>query len=81
MEKLKASEVLRAMQAGMEAEIQRKAAAKHYADRQGVVSQAMASRCATLHPPNPPLPVWRMTKQWRRLLLPRGNNRRKLLQR
>jgi len=43
VEKLKASEVLRAMQEGMEAEIQRKAAAKQYADRQGVVSQAVAS--------------------------------------
>ena len=77
MEKLKASEVLRAMQEGMEAEIQRKAAAKQYADRQGVVSQAMASRCHP-HPPHPARTVWRMTKQWRRLLLRRVSNRRKL---
>jgi len=43
VEKLKAAEVLRAMQEEMEAEIQRKATARQYAERQGVVSQAMAS--------------------------------------
>jgi len=43
VDKLKAAEVLRAMQEEMEAEIQRKATARQYAERQGVVSQAMAS--------------------------------------
>merc|ERR1711971_268006 len=43
VEKLKAAEVLRAMQEEMEAEIQRKATARQYVERQGVVSQAMAS--------------------------------------
>merc|ERR1711971_1319327 len=40
VEKLKAAEVLRAMQEEIEAEIQRKATARQYAERQGVVSQA-----------------------------------------
>jgi hypothetical protein len=43
VEKLKATEVLRAMQAEMEAEIQRQATVRQYAERQGVVSQARAS--------------------------------------
>jgi len=43
VEKLKASEVLRSMQEQMEAEIQRKATARQYQERQFVIHQAMAS--------------------------------------